>query len=96
MPRPSTNGFTKDGLTKLADGKAMTVKFRKANGDIRVMKCTLDTSLMPKSNKPDAVKKPTDPSILKVVSLDGDTPQWRSIKLESIISVQYGGYNDSH
>ena len=73
---------------KLNTEKEATIKFTKKNGDIRVMRCTLDFTKVPKTDRP---KKVDIPRILKLLQDNGimnvydlDKKGWRSVPFQRV------------
>lgn len=73
---------------KLNTEKEATIKFTKKNGDIRVMRCTLDFTKVPKTDRP---KKVDIPKILKLLQDNGimnvydlDKKGWRSVPFQRV------------
>lgn len=65
-----------------------TVTFTKANGDERVMRCTLQESYLPKQTDLEvAVQKAGPTESLAVWDLEKNA--WRSFRYDSVISVQF-------
>lgn len=76
--------FTRCELKEtLKDGVA-TVTFKKVNGDVREMRCTLNEKLLPPRDEKAKVKK-DNPSILAAYDLDKKA--WRSFKVDQVILV---------
>lgn len=76
-----------DFLERIRKEDTVNVKFRKKDGSIRVMKCTLNFDKIPKSDHPKSVDLP---KILKLISkskilhvYDLDKNGWRSIPFET-------------
>ena len=65
----------------------VTVVFKKVNGDLREMTCTLSRDVVPPT-PPSNDKKPNK-DIIPV--WDTDKKAWRSFRLENIISILVGG-----
>lgn len=55
------------------------VQFEKADGSIRVMKCTLQSNLVPETNSP---RKSAE----RITVFDTEVKGWRTIKFDRIIS----------
>lgn len=68
--------------TFLRKGTAL-VTFKKADGTIRVMECTLADYLLPEVK---GTGRPTPDHLVLVYDLEKDA--WRSFKRESVISVE--------
>lgn len=83
--------FNRDSITKqFKNSPTLTVTFTKANGDERVMTCTVDLDLIPEDKHPKPLATGQEPKPLS------DTTHtvweigtgWRSFKYENIISVE--------
>lgn len=68
--------------TALRSGTAL-ITFKKADGSIRVMECTLADYLLPEVK---GTGRPTPDHLVLVYDLENDG--WRSFKRESVISVE--------
>ena len=73
---------------KLNEEKEVIVKFTKKNGNVRVMRCTLDFTKVPKEDRP---KKVDIPKILKLLQTAGimhvydlDKKGWRSVPFQRV------------
>jgi hypothetical protein len=80
--------FTKDGIKSTLKTYTANVTFTKVDGSERVMKCTLNETLIPQSTeekKTDRVKVEND-NVLAVWDLESEG--WRSFKIDSVKSVQ--------
>jgi hypothetical protein len=80
--------FTKDGIKSTLKTYTANVTFTKVDGSERVMKCTLNETLIPQSTeekKTDRVKVEND-NVLAVWDLESQG--WRSFKIDSVKSVQ--------
>lgn len=80
--------FTKDGIKSTLKTYTAKVTFTKVDGSERVMKCTLNESLIPQSTeekKTDRIKVEND-NVLAVWDLESEG--WRSFKIDSVKSVQ--------
>lgn len=80
--------FTKDGIKSTLKTYTAKVTFTKVDGSERIMKCTLNESLIPQSTeekKTDRVKAEND-NVLAVWDLEAEG--WRSFKIDSVKSVQ--------
>lgn len=69
-------------------GGPTTIVFKKVDGTIRTMKCTLNESLLPKREVTETERKVND-GIQTVFDLELN--QWRSFKWENFVSVTPGG-----
>ena len=73
---------------KLNEEKEVTVKFIKKDGSIRIMRCTLDFTKVPKTDRPKSVDIP---QILKLLQTSGimhvydlDKKGWRSVPFQRV------------
>jgi hypothetical protein len=73
---------------KVYDSKEATIKFVKKNGEVRIMRCTLDFTKIPKKDVP---KQVNVPAMLKLVRekqiihvYDLDRQGWRSIPFSEV------------
>lgn len=69
-------------LSDLLRENILTVKFKKINGDERILKCTLKADYIPESSS-EKTKKAND-KIYSVWSIDDNG--WRSFRKDSVIS----------
>jgi hypothetical protein len=70
--------------------KIGTVTFTKANGDERIMRCTLQESMLPKQTElEEAVQKKGSTDSLAVWDLEKNA--WRSFRYDTVISVTFEG-----
>lgn len=74
-----------DGLVKSLNDSLVRVNFRKINGEIRIMYCTLVENTIPLDKRPKMIKevKKEDQSITVFDTYIGD---WRAFRKDSIIS----------
>jgi len=86
MENENEKFFRKDLQEQLING-ALEVTFTKINGDKRVMNCTLNSAVVPQTEKTtETKKKKLDENLLSV--WDTDANGWRSFKIDSIIGVK--------
>jgi len=82
--------MTKDEIkTRLHEG-IINVSFTKANGEQRMMKCTLEASLLPEPTVEEATAEPKvqrkeNPDVQVVWDLD--KAGWRSFRYDSVLEV---------
>jgi len=70
--------------------KIGTVTFTKQNGDERVMRCTLQESVLPvQTDIEEAIQKKTLTDSLAVWDLEKNS--WRSFRYDTVISVKFEG-----
>lgn len=79
----------KSEIVKQLKEGIIIVTFIKSNGEERVMKCTLQSELLPvvevvEGAAPKAKRKPND---AVVSAFDVEKKEWRSFKIDSIISI---------
>jgi len=84
--------MTKEEILRVVSDKSRNyqVKFTKSNGDERFMRFTLNPELIGDLNMtPKGNGTPHNDDILKVVELcDNGEVQWRSFRLDSVISIE--------
>lgn len=84
------NANEKDELLERLRNEQITVKFKKLSGDERVMKCTLQESVVPAATKDDAMSqkkvRAVSPEVCSV--WDVEAKGWRSFRWDSVISVE--------
>jgi hypothetical protein len=80
---------------KLYEAKEAKVKFVKKDGTIRIMKCTLDFTKIPKSKHP---KNVNIPQILKLIQNSGimhvfdlEKKDWRSVPFKTVDWLELDG-----
>lgn len=79
--------FTRCSIKQTLLEKKCEVEFKKINGDIRKMRCTLNPELLPKKEEKENKKKKTEN--LEILSVfDLDKKDWRSFKIKNIISIK--------
>lgn len=69
-------------VTKLREG-VVSVTFRKVNGEVRVMRCTLKEDVLPPLKGSNHKRSP---EVLPVWDVEKEA--WRSFRLDSIIEVK--------
>lgn len=70
--------------------KVGTVTFTKQNGDERVMRCTLQETVLPKQiDLEESIQKKGPTDSLAVWDLEKNA--WRSFRYDSVISVKFKG-----
>jgi hypothetical protein len=80
----------KDTYVSLLKNGTVTVKFTKADGSERTMKCTLNPKLMPEDDQAGAVAVSSKPSNDNVVPCwDLDKAGWRSFRLDTVIEMTF-------
>lgn len=60
------------------------IEFTKVDGSNSIMECTLDSRLLPQTEKSQAATRPEQPNLLHVYALDREPPGWRSCKVLNI------------
>ena len=76
-------GYNKDTLLEMFRSREVTVKFRKANGEIRVLRGTLQENVIPEVHS-SRTKRPDDGL---VTVWDLDQQDWRSFHPYSVIEA---------
>ncbi len=82
-------------LRKLLHEGIVRVKFKKVNGDERLMTCTLNPELIPESAKPKGgptISEEKRDSTLRVY--DVSAKGWRSFIVENVITVYVPSYDE--
>jgi len=83
---------SKAEITDMLSERIVTVKFKKADGSERVMKCTLMQSMIPQTTKTVAetntIVKERRENDSVVAAWDVEAEGWRSFRLDSIIEIQ--------
>jgi hypothetical protein len=82
--------FNRSTLLEILNTREAVVKFRKLNGDLRIMRCTLKEDLLPQAIQENLGKLNVNrlqhiENLVTVYDLDMDG--WRSFHLDSIIEV---------
>lgn len=84
MTQTNLEAIREDVLQKLRTGET-TVRFTKVDGSERTMRCTLAESNIPSDKRPkEGASASTTGSALRVFDLD--IGEWRSFRLESLIT----------
>jgi hypothetical protein len=68
-------------------GNIVQVKFKKVNGDLRNMLCTLREDLIPAAVEGTTVKRQHDTNNEVVAVYDLDANGWRSFRIDSVIEM---------
>jgi hypothetical protein len=78
--------YTKEDIKQLLQNNVGTVTFTKTDGTERVMKCTLQSHVLPITEIVESkVIKTENPNVLSVWDLDNNG--WRSFKIDSVLSL---------
>jgi hypothetical protein len=78
--------FSKEDINQLLQNNVGTVTFTKTDGTERVMKCTLQSHVLPITEIVEGkVIKTENPNVLSVWDLDNNG--WRSFKIDSVLSL---------
>ena len=78
--------YTRNQLVEMLKSNVMKVTFTKANGDSRVMECTLKESYLPhRSTPPVSTSAPSDDVI---AVWDVDKAGWRSFIVKNVQTVE--------
>ena len=81
--------FTKAKISETLKTGIRTVSFRKANGELRLMVCTLQSDYLPPVDPvkaATAAAKPANDEVVVVWDLEAEG--WRSFRVDSVISVE--------
>lgn len=80
-----------DAIRQMLSKDARTIVFRKINGDIREMLCTLDPTIVPPAPKDNnkVTPRPSAPKPPNLISVwDINASGWRSFYVDSIIEIR--------
>ena len=80
--------FTKEEISSVLQKGVATVSFKKVDGNIRIMECTLNAGMIPPPKEPkktDRVKTPNN-AVLSVWDVNKDG--WRSFRVENVFAVE--------
>ena len=74
-------------LKQLLQGGVATVVFEKANGELREMRCTLQSDYLPPQllQEGEVEKKPENQNVLAVWDIESNG--WRSFRMDSIKNI---------
>lgn len=85
-----TTAMTNQELRDLLHQHELRVTFTKADGEQRIMPCTLRVELLPSAPVTESHRKEnTDPNLFRVFCTD--RKEWRSFRFERIISTEIIG-----
>lgn len=89
MTTPNFSLVDRDYILEQLRSRIVEVDFIKADGSPRTMKCTLQSSMLPKQEKPliDLTKKPKTENLNVIAVYDIDAKGWRSFRLDSVTSL---------
>ena len=77
---------SKSEIVEALQQRVVTVKFKKANGEERLMNCTLLPSMIPQTYNENAeAERKQNPDV--VAAWDVDKQGWRSFRIDSIIEI---------
>ena len=79
--------FDKQTLSKYAATHILKVKFQKADGTMRNMKCTLHPSYLPKQTDVEESSTRDNPNVMVVWDIEKDA--WRSFRIDSVDHFSY-------
>ena len=80
-------------IKKIVGDKIFKVTFKKKDGSMRTMKCTLNVKKYlpdwkPKTKPAGEAVKDEDVTMVTCLCLDKETPQWRTFKIESLTDLE--------
>ena len=81
------NTFKRNEVVDLLKETVCTVKFTKADGSVREMKCTLALELIPLEQRP-TPNADIDNHINVINVFDVEKARWRAFRVDSIISIE--------
>lgn len=82
--------YTYDDVKDVLGEGVGVVTFRKVNGDMRKMRCTMDFSLIPETKWPKTLPGETDGldrMIRAARVFDLDLEEWRSFRIENVTDM---------
>jgi len=80
--------ISKQEITEALSERVVTVKFKKVNGEERIMLCTLLSSIVPKiHSEPDRIEKERKENPDVVAAWDVEKKGWRSFRIDSILEI---------
>lgn len=77
--------MNKDLYKKCLSEGEVNITFTKANGELRKMRCTLNTKLIPEVQKEETSERKVNPDVQPVWDLDKQA--WRSFRYDSVKEV---------
>lgn len=77
----------REGIKNMLKQKNAVIEFTKANGQHRVMRCTLREDVLPPFTEFGEVKAPTANDTLAVWDLEVNS--WRSFRFDTVTSVEF-------
>jgi hypothetical protein len=77
----------REGIKTMLKQKNAVIEFTKANGQHRVMRCTLREDILPPFTEFGEVKTPTANDTLAVWDLELNS--WRSFRFDTVTSVEF-------
>ena len=82
------NGINMDveNMVTLLREKVCTVKFKKVNGDERLMECTLNMDFIPENHQPTTAATTHSNEVVRVY--EPKSEGWRSFRGDSVISFE--------
>jgi hypothetical protein len=83
----SEREIMRDWVHGILAEREMTITFRKADGDLREMRCTLQESVAPKIVRETAEPRKYNPDICVVWDLDRQA--WRSFRWDRITRIEF-------
>ncbi len=78
--------WTKENTQDLARAGIITVTFKKKNGDIRIMDCTLLEQYLPQQNDLEIAIAKNNPNTCTVWDVSAN--DWRAFRMDSVISIE--------
>jgi len=84
LDKNNTHAF-RAALGVLLANSICKIKFKKTDGEERLIKCTLKTDLIPPLKGSD---KPQNLEVLPVYELADDKSTWKSFRIDSLISIK--------
>lgn len=84
---------TKNSYHTFLKSNIARIKFKKVNGDLRDMRCTLREDLLPPVIEQTTAKRQHDTNDEVVAVYDLDAEGWRSFRVDSVIEVKTANHD---
>ena len=83
--------FKREEVIELLEKYTALVKFKKLNGEMREMNCTLVKDIIPSATKSDQLSQKKIRNLNEEVLAVWDIEKegWRSFRIENIVSIEY-------
>jgi hypothetical protein len=78
--------FVKNEIAEQARNSIIKVSFTKANGETRILRCTLQAEFLPPQRDIEESTTRNNPNVLAVWDIENNG--WRSFRLDSVFNVE--------